>query len=197
VVQRGEFLERATVIACGELSLDGLYHRGERGPAVLICPPTGPGGGMDAPPVEELAWACAQASLPSLRFQHRGVGASTGAADPSAALQDARAALEHLQESGGVARLGVAGVGSGCATALALARSSGHVQALVLAAPAEPPDLTGLVTRTLVLVPEHGGLAMPALEHPSRVEVVPEADPLFRRGLPALGRAAVAFLGQR
>src|SRR5262249_30524607 len=71
MVLRGQFLERPAVIevgAPGELVIEGLYHRGERSPPLLICPPREDGAGMDAPPVAELAWAAAQAGHASLRF---------------------------------------------------------------------------------------------------------------------------------
>jgi hypothetical protein len=41
-----QFLERPALVACGELTLEGLWHRGTR--ALLVCPSPGPGGGMDA-----------------------------------------------------------------------------------------------------------------------------------------------------
>lgn len=181
------------MIACGDLALEGLWHRGERGPAVLLCGPVG-AGGMDAPPLAELAWACARAGHPTLRFQHRGVGASTGARDPDRALDDARAALDHLAQGAAAPGLAVAGVGSGCATAAALARAEPRLAAVVLVAPDRPPDVAGLAAPALVLLPGQGGLAPGAVGPGPRVEVLPEADALFLRGLPALARAAVAFL---
>jgi uncharacterized protein len=194
MVMPGQILERPAVIACGDLVLDGLFHRGDRAPAVLVCPPLGAGGGMDSPAVAELAWACARAGHPSLRFQHRGVGASGGEPDPARAVDDALSALAHLAESAGVRTLAVAGVASGCETVLALARATGHLSALVLAAPERPPELAGVGSRVLVLVPEHGAPAIPAVGGSAQMEVVAGADAHFRRGLPALARAAAGFL---
>src|SRR5687767_7959154 len=121
MVLRGQFLERPALVEVDGLTLEGLYHRGERRPALLVCPPLAELGGMDAPPIAELAWACARAGHASLRFQHRGQGASQGRPDPGAALDDAYAALRHLRESAASPKVAVAGYRSGAATALRLA----------------------------------------------------------------------------
>jgi len=194
MVMRGQYLERPAVIACGDLALEGLFHRGDRAPAALVCPPVGRGGGMDSPAVAELAWACARAGHPSLRFQHRGEGASGGDPDPSRALDDALAALAHLAESAGVPSLAALGVASGCETALALARATAHLSALVLVAPEIAPSLDGVGARALVVVPEHGGVPPRTGGEGARVEIVAGADAGFRRGLPAMAKAALAFL---
>ncbi|MGB8932524.1 MAG: alpha/beta hydrolase, partial [Anaeromyxobacteraceae bacterium] len=81
MVVAGQFLERPALIPLdpgGGLTLEGLYHRGRRRPSLLVCPDPGAGGGMDAPAVAELAWASARSGHASLRFQHRGRGASQG-----------------------------------------------------------------------------------------------------------------------
>jgi hypothetical protein len=197
VVLTGQFLERPALIPCGPLVLEGLAHRGARRPALLICPPLGPGGGMDAPLVAELAWASARAGHPSLRFQHRGVGGSQGAADDRRASEDAVAAFDHLAASvrGGLA---VAGVGAGCATALALCGAR-PLQALLLLAPASLPAAGPRAVPTLVVVPERGGLSPRDLAARltagrARVEVVEGADASFRSGLAAAARAATSWL---
>jgi pimeloyl-ACP methyl ester carboxylesterase len=194
MVLHGQYLERPAVIACGDVVLDGLYHRGDRAPAVLVCAPTGAGGGMDAPAAAEVAWACARAGHPSLRFHHRGQGGSSGAPEPARALDDARAALAHLAETARLPRHAVVGIGAGCATAAALARAAPRdVDALVLVGPGGGADPAGVRARALVVVPEHGPRPAPIAD--AAVEIVPGADPLFRSGLTALGRAVVAFLG--
>lgn len=186
------------MIVAGSLVLEGLYHRGSRRPALLVCPSPGRGGGMDAPPVAELAWAAARAGHPSLRFQHRGEGASPGEADASRALEDAEAALGHLADSSR-ATIVVAGVGEGCGTALALARAHPEIERVALVAPARVPAPPWPRARILALVPEEG--ARPpaaeieaALGGAGTVEILAGADSVFLSGLPALGRAAVAFL---
>jgi len=198
VVLAGQYLERPALVAAGAIVLEGLHHRGERRPALLVCPAPGPGGGMDAPVVAELAWAAARAGHPSLRFQHRGVGGSQGEPEPARAVEDAEAALRHLSETAGP-RIAVAGVGEGCETALALARAHPEIQRVALVVPARAPGPPWPSARVLVLLAQDGGSLRAAdlassLRDAGRVEVVEGADPLFRRGLPRAGRAVLAFV---
>jgi alpha/beta superfamily hydrolase len=198
VVLAGQYLERPALVDAGGLVLEALYHRGQRRPALLVCPPTGPGGGMDAAPVAELAWAAARAGHPSLRFQHRGVGASQGEADPGHAGDDAEAALRHLAETAGP-RVALAGLGSGCVTALALARAHPEVERVALVA---PDALVSALpaARILVVLPEERAGEAEALAAPfgprGKVEIVAGADALFRSGLPQVGRAVVAWISR-
>ncbi len=80
MVAPGQFLERSVAIRTeGDLVLDGLYHRGVRGPACVIAAPhPALGGSMTVPVINELAWALTRAGHPTLRFDYRGVGASQG-----------------------------------------------------------------------------------------------------------------------
>jgi alpha/beta superfamily hydrolase len=200
VVLAGQFLERPALVDAGGVVLEALYHRGTRRPALLVCPPTGPGGGMDAVPVAELAWAAARAGLPSLRFQHRGVGASQGEPDPARALDDARAALGHLGETAG-RRIAIAGVGGGCATAVALARLHPEVERIALISPSSPPEPPLAAARVLVVLTEdraaEAGALLAPLGDRGAAEILQGADALFHAGLPALGRAVVAFVTSR
>lgn len=199
MVLAGQFLERPALVDAGGLVLEALYHRGERRPALLVCPPTGPGGGMDAAAVAELAWAAARAGHPSLRFQHRGVGASQGFPDPARVLDDAEAALAHLAATVG-ARVALAGLAGGCDTALGLARVHPEIERVALVAPAAPPAPPLPPARVLVLLPgeraAEAGAFAGALGDRGAVEVV-GADALFRSGLPQLGRAVLAFVTAR
>jgi alpha/beta superfamily hydrolase len=200
VVLAGQFLERPALIPCGGLTLEGLFHRGRRAPALLLCPPLGQGG-MDATALAELAWACSRAGHASLRFQHRGVGASGGSRDPACALEDAEAALAQLAATV-PGPLAVAGLGPGCETALALLRAHPEVRRGLLLAPARVPDAAGVEAELLALLPETGSPVSPAdvaraLGPNGRAEAVAGSDAVFRSGLTALGRAAVAFLGGR
>ena len=153
---------------------------------------------MDAAPVAELAWAAARAGHPSLRFQHRGVGASQGEADPERAGDDAEAALRHLAETAGP-RVALAGLGSGCVTALALARAHPEVERVALVA---PDALVSALpaARILVVLPEERAGEAEALAAPfgprGKVEIVAGADALFRSGLPQVGRAVVAWISR-
>jgi uncharacterized protein len=200
VVQAGQFLERPALVDAGGLVLEALYHRGARRPSLLVCPPSGPGGGMDAAPVAELAWAAARAGHPSLRFQHRGVGASQGAPDPARAVDDALAALRHLADTAGP-RVAIAGFGTGCATALALARARPDVERLALLSPRDPSGALPPSARVLLVLPEDRAADAAALAAPLgdrvAVEVIAGADALFRSGLPQAARAVVAWITAR
>ncbi len=200
MVLRGEYLERPALVDAGGVTLEALFHRGDRPPPLLLCPPLGPGGGMDAPPLAEMAWAAARAGHASLRFQHRGVGASQGARDPSRDVDDGEAALRHLAETAGT-RIALAGLAGGCATALALARAHPEIERIALVAPSGPLAPPRPAGRVLVLVPEDGAAGAEAHREAvgaeGRVEVVAGADALFRAGLPALGRAVVAWIVSR
>jgi alpha/beta superfamily hydrolase len=156
---------------------------------------------MDAAPVAELAWAAAQAGHPSLRFQHRGVGASQGEPDPSRAAEDAGAALAHLADTT-AGRIAVAGVGDGAETALSLGRAHPEIDRIALVAPPRPPATSAPAgARVLVLLPEErageAAAMAAALGARGAVEIVAGADALFRAGLPQLGRAVVAFVSAR
>jgi len=202
MVLPGQYLERPALVDAGDALLEGLFHRGRRRPALLICPPAGEGG-MDAPSVAELAWAAATAGHASLRFQHRGLGASTGRPDPVRALDDALAAWRHLAETVGLAgaprAVAVVGVASGCATAAALARAR-PVAGLALVSPAAWPALDGFDGPLLLVLPERGAALDAAAVRaglPSgrgRVEIIPGAEPGFLAGLPLVGRSVSDWL---
>jgi alpha/beta superfamily hydrolase len=192
MVLRGQYLERPALIACGDVTLEGLYHRGDRRPSLVVCPPLAEGG-MDSPVAAEFAWACARAGHPSLRFQHRGVGASTGTQDPSRALEDAEAALRHLVETA-PGRVAVAGIGDGCETAAALARTHPEIERVVLVAPPRAPARGGTGAHVLAVVPGAG--PRPAFGVEVAVAVIDEADERFLVGLPRLGRLATDFLAR-
>jgi alpha/beta superfamily hydrolase len=197
MVLAGQYLERPALVDADGVTLEGLYHRGIRAPALLVCPAPGPGGGMDAAPIAELAWAAARAGHASLRFQYRGVGASTGSPDPARAVEDAEAAYRHLAATAG-RRLAVAALGAGAEVALALARAHPELDRLVLVAPERlPPSIPSV--RVLVLLPERGSAvaaqaAEEAVGGEGAVEIVPESDPVFHAGLPQLGKAAIAWI---
>jgi alpha/beta superfamily hydrolase len=206
MVLAGQFLERPALVAAdgGALVLEALYHRGARRPSLLVCPAPGEGGGMDAPAVAELAWAAARAGHASLRFQHRGTGASQGTFDPARALDDALAALEHLEQTARGAVV-IAGIGAGAATALALAASVGlgRCAAAVLVAPAALPDAARVPPglRVLGVLPGEGAAvdadALGAALGPlGRVEVVAGADARWNAGLPRVGRAVAELLAR-
>ena len=76
---RGQLMERMTFVQSGELSLDAIYLRGKRRPAAVIVPAIHePGGSMEGPIANELAYAIGYAGHASLRFAWPGQGASDG-----------------------------------------------------------------------------------------------------------------------
>jgi uncharacterized protein len=174
LVQPGQFLERPALVDAGGATLEGLYHRGDRPRAVLVCPPLDREG-MDAPVLAEIAWAAARAGHASLRFQHRGRGASTGDLDPVRAVEDALRALAHLRETAGPLAA-VAGLRDGCATAVEVARRAGLRRAALVAPTPGVPIPPGV--EALVLLPEDG-------------------DPSMQRGIARIARDAVAWLSRR
>ncbi len=173
MVQPGQYLERPALIAADGVTLEGLFHRGTRPPAILLCPPLD-AEGMDAPFLAEVAWAAAREGHASLRFQHRGRGASQGARDPARAVDDALSALAHLRETCGPL-LGVVGLRDGCATAAEVARRA--------------------ALRRAVLVAPGKDLSLPADE--KALVILPEAsDPSFQKGLARAARDAVAWMSR-
>src|SRR3990172_254396 len=82
---------------------------------VVICHPHPLyGGDMDNPVVVRVQEACAAEGLATLRFNFRGVGGSSGTHGEGGGEQDdARAALEALEQKAGTAALAIAGYSFG------------------------------------------------------------------------------------
>ena len=80
MVMKGQYLERPTLIPLANgLVLEGVSHRGEKRPGLLVLPPPPlEGSGMDHVVGAELAYAVSHAGFPTLRFNYRGVGGSQG-----------------------------------------------------------------------------------------------------------------------
>jgi len=200
MVRRGEYLERAVAIPGRSGTLEGLYHRGARRPALLIAPmhPFG-GGSMESPIVAELAWAVTRRGHATLRFNYRGVGASSGSfTDDQAALMDLADAAEHLRATTSHPALAVAGLGYGAVIAAAAALADDAIETLVAVAPdpgALPPALEAHPREVVLVVSEaedrevKAALArLAARLRSGRLAVVPGADRAFVRGLVELGR---------
>jgi alpha/beta superfamily hydrolase len=204
--------ERAVTIAGPEGeggALEGIFVAGPDpacGGAVVAAPHPLHGGSMDSPVVNELAHACTRAGLASLRFNWRGVGASTGAVtgDAAAAQADFQAALTHLGETVPGALVGC-GYSFGACVALGAARREPRVRRLLLVAPPppllDPGALRAFEGRILVLVgsldsfaPTEALGALLAEVPASRLEVIPEADHFFGRGLAEIARVAPEWL---
>jgi len=198
MVSRGQYLERPALVPVGSLVLEGLWHRGDKAPPVLVLPPPPDAGSMDHVVCAELAWAAARAGHPVLRFNFRGVGASQGTRGEEASrLEDAAGALRLLRENAGTVDVAVAAVGGSAGTGLALAREHPGVVAIALISP--PAAALGAPGVPLLCIvgeeePGRAGLAGAAAEAGGRVEVVPGADARFQRNLPELGRLALRWL---
>jgi hypothetical protein len=192
-----------------EGALEGVFQAGRAGGregAVIAPPHPLYGGSMDAPVVSELAWASVRAGIAAVRFNWRGVGASTGAASGEARDADAdfAAALAYVAETV-PGKVVACGYSFGAAAALRAARLHPRIGRVLLVAPPpsflEPGALRALERPLLVLTGSDDRLAPAAalaaeLEAApaARLEVVPDADHFFVAGLAELSRRALAWL---
>ncbi|NOK05772.1 MULTISPECIES: alpha/beta hydrolase [Myxococcus] len=204
MVQKGQFLERATLVPVGSEVMEGTTHRGSRAPPLLVIPPRpDEGGGMDHVIAAELIWAAANAGFPTLRFNHRGVGASQGTRGRDLELlADAEAAMRMLLENTGANALAVASLHGGAQVALALQAKHPAVGGLCLVAPAlVAPEALSRVTCPLLVVQGEEDTRLPRAAVSAAVartggdlEVIDDAGPTFQRNLPQVGRAVAAWL---
>lgn len=226
MVLAGQYLERPTLITRpvgeGRITLEGLYHRGEKAPGLVVCAPHPRlGGSMDSPVVAELAWALSRSGHASLRFNYQGVGASEGAiqaapADFSGAgrrsidslreeIEDAACAVKHLEESVSHHRVAVAGYSFGAAVALGLALRDPSISHIILIAPPsslfEFAPLAGMNRKTLVVAGQKDAAVdkpfFSAAAHANdamRWELIAGADHVFSRGLTDLGHLVATWL---
>ncbi|MHA7630055.1 serine aminopeptidase domain-containing protein [Corallococcus sp. M7] len=205
MVQKGQFLERSTLIPVGSdgTVMEGTVHRGQKSPPLLILPPRPEeGGGMDHVVAAELAFAVARAGFPTLRFNHRGVGASQGVRGTGGALvEDAEAAMRVALENAGTTALAVASLHGGDRVALALQERHPAVGGLCLVAPdVDPLSLVRLSCPLLVIVGAQdtrvprAALSAAVAEAGGDLEVIDDAGATFHRNLPQVGRAAAAWL---
>ncbi len=205
--------ERAVAIAReGEpLALDGIFlgvAAGSAADGAVIAPPHPLyGGSMQAPVVNEIAYACQICGIASLRFDWRGIGASAGQPSGSArdADEDFAAALAHLEETVN-GELLACGYSFGAAAALRAGAGHPRVTKLILVAP--PPTLLDasalerFAGRVLVLTGESDPIAparelevLAARARRVRLVVIPDAEHFFATGLAELGRELRAWLG--
>jgi alpha/beta superfamily hydrolase len=191
-------------------SLEGVFVAGAAGSrrgAVVAPPHPLYGGSIESPVLSEIAHACTKVGIASLRFNWRGVGASTGAPSGDAADADAdyRAALDHMGETVEGPLL-ACGYSFGAAAAVRAALGEPRAERLVLVAP--PPELlpegafAELARPALVLVGECDFLVEPdrlrGLAESAggvKLEVIPDADHFFGAGLAELSRLAGDWLG--
>ena len=208
MVRKGEYLERAVVVPNGELTLDGLYHRGRARPAVLLVPPHPDDGSMELALIAEVAWAVTRAGHPTLRFNYPGVGASPGRFDAESAERAVTAAAAHLglcaadgQESSPDAPCGLA-IGWGARVAAKATGSIGFDRLILVQPDVEAwPLLERYEGRVVAIFAEADAVderkvASAAAQacKDARIVVVKGADSGFRAGLVDLGRAVAETL---
>ena len=204
-------LEKAVTIARdgGELALEGIFLAGvnaESAGAVVAPPHPLFGGSMENPVCNELAYACCDAGIASLRFNWRGVGASAGqpSGEASDAEEDYGAASRYLAETVEGPLL-AAGYSYGAATAVRFARSQPRVRRLLLVAPPFPildREALGAFPGSVLVIGAGQDHFSPAEELRELVEslprgtfhLAPEADHFFMTGLAEIPRAAREWL---
>jgi alpha/beta superfamily hydrolase len=136
-------IENRVKFPCGDLILEGLTVVPEsKGPfpGVVVCHPHPLyGGEMNNNVGVPICQALAQASIASLRFNFRGVGASQGKfADGIGEREDVVAAISYLStlETVDKERIGLCGYSFGGAVSLEAAPADERVKALALISPA-------------------------------------------------------------
>lgn len=218
MVQRGEYLERMALIPSGPYILEGLYHRGEVSPAVVIAPPHPKfGGSMDSAVVAEAAWALTRGGHATLRFNYRGVGASQGGWEEGREdVRDLEAMVEHLAASAPGSTVALCGYSYGGWLCCEAAARWPQVEDLALISPPlgmldfRDPFETMVSReegppRVLVITGSHDEHSNPAdleellapLGGAARVVIVAGADHGYLRGLPEVGRQLAEFFGPR
>lgn len=190
-------------------SLEAIYvAAGPEAPTGAVVAPPHPlyGGSMESPVVNEVAYACFKAGMDTVRFNWRGVGASSG--EPSGEEVDADAdygsALAHLADTV-PGKLTACGYSFGSAAAVRAAGQHPRVKRLILIAPPpaliDPSVIAATGKKTLIVTGEEDSLApldkvRAALEGEDHVKIVglPEVDHFFQKGLVELANATAAWL---
>jgi uncharacterized protein len=175
-----------------------------RGVAVLCHPHPQQQGTMQNKVVTTLARAFAHLGAAAVRFNFRGVGASTGCyADGIGERDDARAVVVHCRQRWPTMPLYLGGFSFGGAVALAIAREVAP-QGLVTVAPAVSrlPAGWGAPVCPWLLVHGEADDVVPlgpvtewavALAVPPRIVVLPQVGHFFHGALTALSEAVTEF----
>lgn len=205
---RGQLMERMTFVQSGELSLDAIYLRGKRRPAAVIVPAIHePGGSMEGPIANELAYAIGYAGHASLRFAWPGQGASEGerlAAEAPATelLPHLAEALDHLRETAMSPAIALVALRDGARAALPFTLAHETVPLLVLIDP--PSDMDEAIRQAgdqrpvvMVLARDEDATARRLADPPAKLIVIPETDRSFRRNLGRLGRQVADLFVKR
>ena len=160
---------------------------------------------MDSPVVDRIVEVCAARGVATLRFNFRGVGASSGRHDEGRGEQDdVRASLTHLRDLlGGGARVALAGYSFGAAMVAAAAMSVPVAGLALVAPPMRVADLHRPVTVAgpIVVVagaedqycPPSALETLRAMLPEATVVVIEGADHFFFGSLMPLGDAVGAW----
>ncbi|MEE3328753.1 MAG: alpha/beta fold hydrolase, partial [Myxococcota bacterium] len=190
--------------------LEALYVPSpEPAESALIAPPHPQmGGSMESPVLTDMAWACQEVGVASLRFNWRGVGASSGrpSGEASDADLDFQAGLEFLAETVPGPRA-ACGYSFGAATALRAALRTPGIERLVLAAPptALLPERALAEFRGPIFVVvgdrdewvDLDRLSSQLAEAPAaHLEVIEDCDHVFMSALGRLGRSLADWWGK-
>lgn len=210
MVFKGQFLERPTLIPIANgLVLEGVSHRGEKRPGLLVLPPPPiEGSGMDHVVGAELAFAISRVGHPTLRFNYRGVGGSQGQPSkrPDDWLEDALAAHQLAADNTEDAPVVVASIGASDAVALKLADTV-SLAGLVFINPSlvRPADFEnrGSIAWPLAVVVAEEDRAQDRGRWAAVLErlggdftVIPGASRTYQRNLPMVGKAAASLVGR-
>jgi alpha/beta superfamily hydrolase len=203
MVTKGQFLERPTLVPVAKDVLEGLWHRGNRTPPLLVIPPPPGDGSMDHVVAAEVAWAASTAGHATLRFNHRGVGASQGkGGDLEARIADAGAALQVLLENTSASSAAVLAIGGSAETALTLRDRNSAVAGVACVSPDGldlrrlarfPPPLLCVVGELEARYPRPQ-LSAALSEAGGDFEVIEAADASYLRNLPQVGKVVVEWL---
>ncbi len=210
MVTKGQYLERPTLIPLANgLVLEGVSHRGELRPGLLVLPPPPiEGSGMDHVVGAELAYAVSHLGHPTLRFNYRGVGGSQGepSRSPLEWVEDAIAALQLAVDNSGGERVVVATIGASDAVGLRLAELEPLAGLIVInpsmARPSDFESRAALAWPLAVIVAEldagqdRGRWAAVLERHDAVFTVVPGATRSYQRNLPIVGKAAASLVGR-
>ena len=195
-------MSAVTLDVGGSVALDARVSipAGARAGVVLCHPHPLYGGDMDSNVVLRMAEACAARHLATLRFNFRGVGASTGKHDDGRGEQDdVRAALADLRRRlPGGAAVGLAGYSFGAAVAAAVAGGTSIASLALVAPPGRIlPALPVVVNGPfLIVIGAEDPYCPPAAVEAIRriaprvtISVIDGADHFFVGALDALGAA--------
>jgi uncharacterized protein len=216
-VERGQVLERMTIVPGPAGPLEALYQGGGLARsdssrlAVLVLPPH-PRllGNADAAVLGEIVWRLGLAGVPTLRFNYRGVGASAGTiglpplfdgCDMGGQVErglddlidDSRAALGHLRATWS-GPIGLVGYSVGGVVADLLSNEADQSSVLVSPAWHRMPRRQRREVVAIVAA-EDGVLRRCCRTYGCDPIVIEGATPSYVRGLPAMARAVAVACG--